>query len=132
MLAGRTPTAPEQAYLDAVASLGCIICLLYLHLDSPAEIHHVEGKTDEGCHFLILPLCPPHHRHPGNGKYVSRADGKKLFEETYMPEHDLIIVVRRAVELRGYVTYSGLSGKRWNNQTSGSELHTPDYFSEFD
>lgn len=112
MLPGRAPTAEEQAYMDAVASIGCIICLLYLHLESPAEIHHTEGRTDEGCHFLILPLCPPHHRWPGNGKYVSRADGKKAFEEAYMPEKDLMIVVREAVRLRGFKVISSLTGHR--------------------
>lgn len=98
--------------MDAVASIGCIICLLYLYTESPAEIHHTEGKTKEGCHFLILPLCPPHHRHPGNGKYVSRADGKKAFEEAYMPEQDLIIVVRHTVKLRGYHIISSLPNGR--------------------
>lgn len=113
MLLGRTPTAEEDAYMKKVASIGCIICLLYLHVESPAEIHHVEGKTDPGCHFLILPLCMKHHRAEGPSKgYVSRADGKKSFEAAYMSEHDLIIVVRRAVELKDEQTYSSLRGKR--------------------
>lgn len=112
MLIGRKPTADEQAYMTAVASIGCIICLLYLQVESPAEIHHVEGRTKPGCHFLILPLCKPHHRDEGPSKgFVSRADGKKAFEEAYMLEHDLIIVVRQAVELQQHRTISSLGGR---------------------
>jgi len=117
MLAGRAPTAAEKAYLDAVSNLGCIICLLYLNKESPAEIHHTDGKTKEGCHFKILPLCPPHHRWPGNGEYVSRADGKKAFEAAYMPEEDLITVVRKAVELQGQQTIRAVRGKQWEYQS---------------
>jgi hypothetical protein len=100
MLPGRKPTADEARYLDDVASLGCIICLLYLNIkDSPAEIHHVEGKTKEGCHFKVLPLCAGHHRIPGR-RHTSRADGKKAFEQAFMPEADLIKVVQKAVKLK--------------------------------
>ena len=100
MLPGRKPTEDEARYLDDVASLGCIICLLYLNIkDSPAEIHHVDGKTKEGCHHRVLPLCDKHHRNRGKG-YTSRADGKKAFEAAYMPEEDLIELTRKAVELR--------------------------------
>jgi hypothetical protein len=108
MLPGRKPTKEEQAYLDAVSTLGCIICTIYLNQQTPAEIHHVDGKTKPGCHFKILPLCPPHHRIPGKG-YVSRADGKKAFEAEYMPEEDLIVCVQKAVELKGQETLSSLA-----------------------
>jgi hypothetical protein len=103
MLPGRKPTEDEARYLDDVASLGCIICLLYLNIkDSPAEIHHVEGKTKQGCHFKIIPLCAPHHRIPANALdgYVSRANGKKAFEQAYMPEEDLILLTQEAVKLK--------------------------------
>lgn len=103
MLPGRKPTPEEQQYLDDVAQLGCMICRLYLCLinehASPAEIHHTDGKTKEGCHFKVIPLCDKHHRLTGKG-YCSRANGKKAFEDAYMPEEDLIEVTRKAVELR--------------------------------
>lgn len=102
-LAGRKPTEDEARYLDDAASCGCIICVLYFGTESPAEIHHVDGKTKPGCHFKIIPLCAKHHRIPGKG-YTSRADGKKAFEAAYMPEEDLIKVTERAVEIcRGCV-----------------------------
>jgi hypothetical protein len=105
MLPGRKPTEDEARYLDDVSQLGCIICLLYLKIkDSPSEIHHVEGKTKEGCHFKILPLCDRHHRITGKG-YISRANGKKAFEEAYMPEEDLILLTQEAVRLRRENTF---------------------------
>jgi hypothetical protein len=100
MLPGRKPTEDEARYLDDVSQLGCIICLLFLNIkDSPAEIHHVDGKTKEGCHYKVLPLCDKHHRNKGQG-YTSRADGKKAFEQAYMPEEDLITVTVAAVQTR--------------------------------
>lgn len=88
-LHGRTPNSKERAWLNVVSQLGCIVCRVHLGVsDTPAEIHHIEGKTKEGAHFLTLPLCPPHHRLPGEG-YVSRADGKPVFEKAYGTEYEL-------------------------------------------
>jgi hypothetical protein len=98
MVYGREPTVEERAHMDAAAATGCIICRLYWHVYSPAEIHHIDGKTKPGCHFNILPLCARHHRISGKG-YVSRADGKKAFEEAYMPEEDLVVCVQKTIEL---------------------------------
>jgi hypothetical protein len=107
MLPGRAPTVEEKKYMQAVASVGCIICKLWgNNLYSPAEIHHVDGKTKPGCHFRILPLCPGHHRIPGK-TWVSRADGKKAFETAYMPEEDLIICTQKAVKLQQENTIGG-------------------------
>lgn len=85
----RTPTKAEKEWLDAICQLGCVVCNIFLHVHSPAEPHHLEGRTKKGCHFKTIPLCPPHHRNPGKG-HISRADGKKLFERTYMPESELL------------------------------------------
>lgn len=99
-LPGRKPTEEEARYLDDVAQLGCIICLLFLNIKgSPSEIHHPDGKTNPGCHMKAIPLCDKHHRNRGRG-YVSRADGKKAFEAAYMPEDDLITLTQEAVRLR--------------------------------
>lgn len=101
MLSGRKPTEEEQQYMDDVAQGGCIICRLYLGFKedtiTPAEIHHIDGKTKPGCHKKILGLCDKHHRIPGKG-YVSRADGKKAFEAAYMPEEDLMVVQQELVK----------------------------------
>lgn len=97
MLPGRTPTRAEKEWLDKCAQVGCIICLEWLGVQSPAEIHHIDGKTRPGAHFKTLPLCPRHHRITGQG-YVSRADGKKLFESAYAAEKELLGMVKLRVE----------------------------------
>lgn len=87
-LHGRTPNTKEKAWLDVVSQLGCIVCREHLGVFSPAEIHHIDGKTKPNAHMLTLPLCPPHHRLPGKG-HVSRADGKPVFEKAFGSEFDL-------------------------------------------
>jgi hypothetical protein len=61
----KKPTLKEQKHMERVASIGCIACRKLGIYDSPAEIHHIRSKTGMGkrsSHYLILPLCPPHHR----------------------------------------------------------------------
>lgn len=85
--------------MDRVVRLGCIVCRLFHDTDeSPAEIHHIVGKTDEGAHFKVLGLCVPHHRHaqPG-GPYQwatrhtpGRYAGLVQFEAAYGSEQALL------------------------------------------
>jgi len=42
---GRTPTKAEQSHMDRVRELGCIVCHTDIGIDSPAAIHHCDGKT---------------------------------------------------------------------------------------
>jgi hypothetical protein len=113
MLLGRTPTAEEQRHMRRVAALGCIICKIYRNQNTPAEIHHLDGKTKPGAHMRVLPLCALHHRNHGKG-YVSRADGKKAFEAEYMPEEDLLVCVDKALELDRESTISTVRGLHGN------------------
>ena len=58
-------TVTEKAYLARVADLGCALCTRIGYAGSPAEIHHVRtgiGKSERATHFLVVPLCPTHHR----------------------------------------------------------------------
>jgi len=61
--------------------------------DSPAAIHHVYGRTKEGAHFSVLPLCYNHHQ---GGYYgvpcVSRHPYKTMFEKIYGTEQELLKV----------------------------------------
>lgn len=62
-LKGRTPTAEESRYMAAINQIGCIACR-NMGIDTPPEytlIHHTDGKTKPGAHFLTLPLCWGHH-----------------------------------------------------------------------
>lgn len=60
-------TADEKRYMTKVQALGCCVCAMLGHEDTPALIHHVHvnfgwGRTS---HYDILPLCNFHHVHPG-------------------------------------------------------------------
>jgi hypothetical protein len=104
-LAGRTPNKEESLWMDRIVQVGCIVCRIFKQVESPAEIHHLDGKTKPEAHKRTLPLCPCHHRIPGKG-WVSRADGKKAFEAEYLPEDDLLEITQALVTemvLRGYL-----------------------------
>ena len=52
-------TKAQQAWKNAVAEMGCIIC------GEPAELHHPRegvGMGQRASDFLVIPLCPLHHR----------------------------------------------------------------------
>lgn len=106
MLAGRVPIKEERIWLNRITQVGCIVCRCFLKVESPAEVHHLDGKVKPGAHLRSIPLCPNHHRHPGRG-WVSRANGKKAFEEAYLPEEDLLEITQSVVTemvLKGYLT----------------------------
>lgn len=48
-------------FLDAMASIGCIVCRRMGLGFVPAEIHHI-GDTSERNDFLTIPACTEHHR----------------------------------------------------------------------
>jgi hypothetical protein len=58
-------TRAEKAYLDRVASLGCILCAEYGQPGIPAEIHHLrtgQGMGQRASSWLCVPLCAQCHR----------------------------------------------------------------------
>ena len=83
-------TKEEQEWMDAIVQLGCIVCRLYMGVKSPAEVHHINGKTKVGGHLETIPLCPAHHRlGHSNDRYVSRHPYKAQFIERYGTEEFL-------------------------------------------
>ena len=100
-LKGRPPNVKEVAHMNKVAELGCIVCHNRGFLN-PAEIHHTEGKTRIGSHFLILPLCFEHHR-KGNAKEpIGRHPYKRRFEEAYGTEKELLKQVSELLKKDNY------------------------------
>lgn len=96
---GRSPTAEEKRFMQKVAESGCLICWIYEGVYSPAEIHHIEGKTKEGAHKKILPLCYLHHREGSNTLgYVSRHPHRAEFEARYGTEADLYEKLKERIE----------------------------------
>lgn len=97
---GRTPNKQEREWLSLVAQIPCVVCLSRLNVESPAEIHHTDGKTKPNAHLKILPLCAKHHRHADpDHQWVSRhGDGKAAFEAAYGPENALLSMTGELVE----------------------------------
>lgn len=91
---GRTANAAEKRHMDRVCALGCIVCLEFYDVESPAEPHHIDGKTVPNAHLRTLPLCPRHHRVPGEGYATRHGPGKRAgkadFEEAYGTEEELL------------------------------------------
>lgn len=97
---GRQPTAEEKRYMDKVARIGCIVCLLFHKSYRPPEIHHTTGKTKPGAHFKVLPLCFDHHGPTQETKLMTpRHPNKARFEQRYMPEIVLLGAVKELVAI---------------------------------
>lgn len=76
-------TLAERRHMGRCQALGCIVCLLSLHIeDTPAEVHHVRVRHGWGRsgHFAVIPLCPYHHRH---GRYAVHRCGAEAFEREH-------------------------------------------------
>lgn len=52
----------ERMHVDAVASVGCVICREFDGVRTPCEIHHIGEGSGERSDFLIAGLCQEHHR----------------------------------------------------------------------
>jgi len=90
-LRGRSPTKVEKDWMDAISNLGCIVCKIHYDCMTPAEIHHIDGKTKPNAHLMSLPLCYKHHREGvNNDMYVSRHPFKREFEKRYGKQTDLL------------------------------------------
>lgn len=64
--------------MGKVAALGCVLCQ-HLNLgSSPAEVHHI-GDDAARSDWLVIPLCPEHHRGAGGFHGL----GQRAFEARY-------------------------------------------------
>ncbi|MES3022715.1 MAG: Ref family recombination enhancement nuclease [Pseudomonadota bacterium] len=81
----RTRTPAEIELHDRLAALGCIACLKDGRFNDYVSIHHVDGRTKEGCHLLVLPLCAPHHQRDDTDPLhrISVHGDKARFEKRY-------------------------------------------------
>lgn len=101
MLIGRPPTRREQAWLDKCAQVPCIVCYVFHGIpDTPAEIHHLDGKTKPDAHLRTISLCKRHHRTPDDApkKWMSwHGDGRRAFEKRYASADELYEIQCKAV-----------------------------------
>lgn len=69
----------EKDYMGRVAALGCILCRSFLDIaDSPAELHHIFDSSERN-NWLVIGLCPAHHRGPRGFHGL----GQRAFERVY-------------------------------------------------
>ncbi|OIV47978.1 hypothetical protein BK025_00050 [Sodalis sp. TME1] len=93
-------TRDEKRHLSRVASLGCIACRRVGLGATPAEIHHIrdgQGAGLRASHYETIPLYPPHHRTGGHG--VAIHAGRKVWEENYGAEQELLRQIRAELEM---------------------------------
>ena len=80
----------KQQRKDAIADLGCIVCLNMGMGKTPAQLHHPYGHKGEN-DDIVLPLCYSHHQQGSkNNLFVSRHPWKKEFERRYGTEQELL------------------------------------------
>ncbi|TQK10220.1 Ref family recombination enhancement nuclease [Herbaspirillum sp. SJZ107] len=89
---GRPPTAEEARFMDRMGKLPCIACLKDGWTNKVISLHHIDGRTKPGAHFLVLPLCGPHHQQDDSDprQRISLHGRKKPFQARYGTERDLL------------------------------------------
>lgn len=89
---GRALTRADKKRFDKLRELGCCVCLNTMNVYTPPAIHHIDGRTKEGCHDLTIPLCQSHHQYKSNYSiWISRhGDGRAAFEHAYGTERELL------------------------------------------
>lgn len=89
---GRAPTAAEAWFMDRMGTLPCICCLKDGWENREISLHHIDGRTKPGAHFLVLPLCAGHHQ-SGTGPnptLIAVHPDKARFEARYGKQMDLL------------------------------------------
>lgn len=91
-LKGRPPTAEESRFMDRMGKLPCIACRKDGWTNHKISLHHIDGRTKPGAHFLVLPLCGPHHLQDDTDprQRISLHGRKATFRERYGAERELL------------------------------------------
>jgi hypothetical protein len=92
-------TNEERNHKEALAGLGCMLCLRLHgpHDPGPVELHHLRtGGWGRGDFRTLIPLCYEHHR----GQSGVHGMGTKAFQRHYgVSQADLLESALAAVEL---------------------------------
>ncbi|MAL02064.1 MAG: recombinase [Alcaligenaceae bacterium] len=88
---GRPPAATEKRFHDLLCSeIGCIACAKEGIYSTYVSVHHIDGRTKPAAHWLVLPLCGPHHQDTGIPGVVAVHPYKARFEAKYGKQEDLL------------------------------------------
>lgn len=88
----------DRSHMDKVARLGCILCKYLGHEGTPAEIHHIregQGMSQRASNFLVVPLCPEHHR---GGSGVHGLGERGFYTRYKLSELDLLAMTIEQLE----------------------------------
>jgi len=98
-------TKAEKQYHDHVASLGCIACMKDGNFNDYVSIHHVAGRTAQGCQAKVLALCAGHHQ-KGTGQdktMIAVHPDKARFEAKYGTQQFLMQITNELLKQRGLI-----------------------------
>lgn len=87
---GRNPTAEQKRFHDMLCrEIGCIACAKEGMFTPFVSVHHIDGRTKPWAHWMVLPLCGPHHQDAGIPGVVAVHPWKAQFEARYGTQRDL-------------------------------------------
>jgi hypothetical protein len=98
---GRTPNAAELRFMDAIGSLGCLACATDGNSNPWISLHHIDGRTKPGAHYLVIGLCAGHHQQgTGNDKSMIAVHPYKAgFERRYGSQMQLLAEAKLRLDL---------------------------------
>jgi hypothetical protein len=101
-LKGRPPTADEKRFMDRMGKLPCIACRKDGWTNHVISLHHIDGRTKPGAHFLVLPLCGPHHQPDDTDprQRISLHGRKATFQARYGTERELLAECLTALNMK--------------------------------
>ncbi|ONM43138.1 hypothetical protein BXT89_14390 [Halopseudomonas pachastrellae] len=100
---GAPVTKAQQAYWSLLCDhVGCIACRADDRLNNWCSVHHIEGRTKPDAHWLVLPLCAPHHQGTG-GNVIAVHINKFRFEQRYGAQLELLRQCAEILAAKGFV-----------------------------
>ncbi|MDC8832826.1 Ref family recombination enhancement nuclease [Alteromonas gilva] len=103
-MVGISRNKSEIELHDKMAKLGCICCinqgLISPFSGGPVSIHHFDGRTKEGCHKKVLPLCAWHH------------DTPIPTDHPYIAQHPNVFPIHAKGSVGGKVPWEKVNGKQ--------------------
>lgn len=90
MNGSRTPTKADRALWDKLAATGCIACRQDGIFNPHVSIHHLEGRSKEGCHEKVIAICGPHHQQDDSSGVWAVHPNKFRFESEYGSQYELM------------------------------------------
>lgn len=87
---GRPPNQAELRFHDTLCGLGCIACRQRGIHNTYCSVHHIDGRTKPWAHWLVLPLCGPHHQDTGMSGAIAVHPHKAQFEQMFGKQRDLL------------------------------------------